>query len=208
MLNPLKWLLIGASLIFILGIVGLDIYAIKKFSLIEKEFEGEIGEIRKEIQILKESIEQLKRELPEKLEENPLKEIDTSSWETYKDEKYGFEIKYPKDWFFLFPPPFFHIANKKNLNNTLDIRMPLISAGSAFNLPPEVFDEEIFISGNIPAFKKIYPDPSGKRCMVLIQWRYGEGGVIIYEYPCKDKNEINYYLNLFDKLLSTFKLPR
>lgn len=28
----------------------------------------------------------------------PQVEIDTSSWKTYRSEKYGFEIKYPEDW--------------------------------------------------------------------------------------------------------------
>jgi hypothetical protein len=33
--------------------------------------------------------------IPKKLE---TKEIDTSDWKTYRNEKYGFEVKYPKEW--------------------------------------------------------------------------------------------------------------
>jgi len=31
-------------------------------------------------------------------ENNDISEVDTSNWNVYKNEEYGFEIKYPKDW--------------------------------------------------------------------------------------------------------------
>jgi cell division protein FtsB len=97
MLNPSKWLLIGAFLILVFGVVGLGTYTARRFSLIEEKFNREIEEIKKEIKVLKENIDQLKREVARKQKETFIKEIGTSNWKIFRDEELGFEIRYPKE---------------------------------------------------------------------------------------------------------------
>ena len=33
------------------------------------------------------------------VEDNDISEIDTSDWKSYRNEEFGFEVKYPEDWF-------------------------------------------------------------------------------------------------------------
>lgn len=63
-----------------------------------------VREVRKQEkeQRISQEIVQKERKVEEKndkeLEELELEEIDTSNWKTYRNEEYGFEVKYPEGW--------------------------------------------------------------------------------------------------------------
>ena len=72
MLKRSRWLLIGVFIIFTIGIVWVVIFYMKQ----------------KPIPVVEEN---------KSAEE--FKEIDITDWKTYRNEEYGFEIKYPIGWY-------------------------------------------------------------------------------------------------------------
>lgn len=58
-------------------------------------------EAEKRAEELRAKTEKQQKEVQKNLEQNtplPAQAIDTSNWKTYRNEKYGFEVKYPKEW--------------------------------------------------------------------------------------------------------------
>jgi cell division protein FtsB len=126
MLNPSKWLLIGVFLILIFGVIGLGTYTTRKFSLIEEKFNRETEEIRKEIKVLKENIDQLKIEISGKQKETFIKEIDTSNWKIFRDEEFGFEIRYPKEAYELEKSCIYISKSKNRCIENISILLPTL----------------------------------------------------------------------------------
>ncbi|RSN76249.1 hypothetical protein D6D85_04675 [Candidatus Methanodesulfokora washburnensis] len=84
MLNRLKWVLIGALVLFVAGTIGISIFYVKQkpAPVMEKP---------------EASKEEPKKEMPKEPAPTELEEVDVSDWKTYTNEEYGFEVKYPKD---------------------------------------------------------------------------------------------------------------
>jgi hypothetical protein len=94
MLRYQKWLLTGWLIILTLGIIGMSIYNLKRSTLLENGLRKEIEEVKKAMSKLKEDVEQIKKEI---LKPEKTLEIGTSDWKKYRNEKFKFEITFPKD---------------------------------------------------------------------------------------------------------------
>lgn len=77
-------------ILVVAGITSYSIYWSNTISLISEEI------IPEEILFEKEELPQEEKEVSE--EATTTEPIDTSDWKTYRNEEYGFEVKYPSDW--------------------------------------------------------------------------------------------------------------
>lgn len=93
--SPQKWVLIGWLILLALGIISLVLYNSKELTLLRNSFNKEINSIKEEIKKLREDIKQIKIKIFEKPKRAV--QIDKSNWKTYRSQKYGFEIDFPKD---------------------------------------------------------------------------------------------------------------
>lgn len=94
----------GFLVLLAVVVVGFSGCGEKGTDTVEQEQGGDEAEVTTEQteEIVEEGIERSGEGEDEQDEESvlePGEEIDTSNWLTYRNEGYGFEVKYPSDWF-------------------------------------------------------------------------------------------------------------
>jgi len=155
------------------------------------------------------------------IEEKPeISEIDTSDWETYRNEEYGFEVKYPQDWILTstktLPPHALSITISKNRTTIAQPKFAIsINPESWFYKPylEPIFTEEIqidyrqftkmdFKANNDPALGCKDKGIKGFHLFVSSIEERKKNNVRIWGSTCE--NEL-YFMETLNKILSTFK---
>ncbi len=95
------------TIITISTVLGLAIIA-GGFLVLQKTGKQEVVKNNQKIEIVKNDENESKQKTEnqekdnqnnqEKVEELKVEDIDTSNWKTYRNEEYGFEVKYPEGW--------------------------------------------------------------------------------------------------------------
>jgi len=153
-------------------------------------------------------------------EELPDKNSDTSNWKAYKNEKYGFEFKYPESWFIAYETDsdiYITSTNPENGGNFAGFRVKIYSDSSVIDLPslkkyiiekypyldPAIYLSTITIDG-VSTYKLI-EDAAPENIYPTQYFLLNKG--VIYQieatqdlgFPERNENQTN------NQILSTFK---
>lgn len=90
-----KWPLTIWLILLTIGIIGGGFYYLGKFFSFERKFYRKTQELEEQMKRLEDDIEEIRKEIPIRVEEGS--ETDIFCWKTYRNQKHGYEIKYPKE---------------------------------------------------------------------------------------------------------------
>lgn len=137
---------------------------------------------------------------------------ETAGWQTYRNQKYGFEIKYPLDFEGQNPESDTILleAKKTDRNSLYNLKMHIIPNYKIDQIISEVPEAEETIVGDRSGYKYSYTEGAGVSEVALIQ--LGQDTLNISfdsiganpDFVSADEKKI-YIQNFFDQILSTLK---
>ncbi len=119
-------------------------------------------------------------------------EIDTSGWQVYRNEEYGYELRYPKNWAIEDSTTFsFRI---KNDGSYFWLSMPPLGFG--YNRQDAKISK-IIIDDNIEAEKLEFTDT------IIVNFKKDDtDGLIRFKYDTERKS---YFINLFEQIINNIR---
>jgi len=177
---------------------------------VRKELKGAATQIEKllnQINIQINKIKELEKEIKE------LKKTDeTANWKTYRNEEYGFEVKYPEKW--TYKEDSYSLNSSKKINRitfgnfpnmfTIEI-CPIPYETSLKLLVPGIFHEALpreIVVNNVKGAYREGGDPGEDIISIWLPDPNNDDRSYILTFEqSKDQN----YQEIFDQILSTFK---
>jgi len=144
-------------------------------------------------------------------------DIDIADWKTYKNEEYGFEVKYPKDFEGQEPESGDALsdvllgAEKTEGGNSYYFTIKIRPNYKVDQITSGVKDAEKITVGDRPGYKYFYTEGIGESGVALIQIGQDELSIIFdligdsrQDFATANDRKI-YVQNMLDQILSTFK---